>query len=399
MPEFSFQYAILLVALYFVLLLLVIAFVLRRHQGVRSCFPILVVLGLVIVVVYLLDPEKIYECRSTIPDQIRVAGHVTDSSNSPLNNHLVILYKGNEEIARDVTRFGRLQVDKQDQERDGYFELAAVNELQLNRCSMALDFKQDRYGNGLLGMANGTTYLWHNFEGIAAGTFQTLNHEEPKKTYTLVVLPSSLDHFPKELSFYSTYLDQNGKVAINAPIKTYMLSGNSIVENVTGFSIHASRLSTPPPDLSLPVLREVRDAWVVNGSTSEAPALSPIDPPIIDWDNCQGLLRSNATVPVSLIYFHEVQFQRGDYLNFDLAIAASKAAASLGFMQGQMATITEPVSVNAPAGIHRKYKVFWQDVWRTGSMSVDFGQNTAPVPFRARIGMAVNVQSIDVDCP
>lgn len=398
MPEFSVQYLILLVGLCLLLLLLVISFLLKRD--LRSCGLFLLGTGLIIIVGYVLDFGRLYQCAFTTPDQVRVGGHVNEYPNSPANNYLVILYREDEEAARFVTGNGRFAADRKDEQRDGLFELTVANESQLTRCSMLKDFKQDSNGLDFLWLGNKTIYLWHNFGDIEAGTYQFLNKEEPqKKRYTLVVLPNNVDLFPQEIKDYSTYLDQNREVAINIPIMTYTLVGNQPAEYKTEYYIHAGRLSNSPPGSSPPGERKVRDAWVEDGGTYETTSINLVDPPIIDRDNCMGSLPQIDSVPVSLIYIHEVQFQGNTNFGFDLGLAALKAAPSLGFTQGQMDTIVAQVSVDTPAGTHKKYKVFWQEVWRKGSLAVDFGQQINRVPFRARVGMDWSVQTLHVDCP
>jgi hypothetical protein len=311
----------------------------------------------------------------------------------------VILYKGEEEIDRSTTGNGRFAEDKVDESRDGYFELTVPNEFGYNRCSMSIDFNQDRSGYEVLGLGQKTVYMWHHFAELEAGTSQVLNDAERKKTYTLVALANKVNRYPQEIKDHTTYLDRDGEVAINLPIETYTYVGSSIEEHTSGFSIFAGRLSNDPPEISIVDVWNVREAWVVAGSTYDTTIPNNLEPHLIDRDNCTGSLPPNDPVRISSMYIHEVQFQENSNLSFNLAVAASKAAPTLGFTQGQLDTVEQSIVFDVPVGVYRKYKVYWQDVWRNGSLEVDFGGSKIQVPFRARIGMNWTIESLDVQCP
>ena len=381
-------------------LLLITVFLAKRRATRNGLLTFSGISLLVIFTSFWVEGLKIYQCAFSIPDQIRIAGHIENQSNSYPNNYLVILYRGNDELSRSITRHGNFDIDEKNEPRDGYFELTVPNEFQLTRCSMLMDFKEGRNGSGLMQFGNETVYLWHYFVDIVAGTYQPLNIETDERKYTLVVLPDNLNQFPREISIYPTYLDQNGKVAINVPIKTYTMMGDFITESTTGYFMHAGRLPETPQWPVFSVTREVRDAWVIDGNPilTERPSLFATV--TIDRDNCLGLLPINDFVPIRLNYIREVQFEENGSLNFNLGVAVSKAAPSLGFVQGQMDTVTAPVPVDVPAGSHTIYRLFWRDVWSIGTMVIDFGQsNNIRIPFRARTGMRWTIESYAVACP
>ena len=342
------------------------------------------------VVFMLLDPEKRIECASPAPEQIRLAGHITPKNNSSGNDFLVLLYRGDEEIARYITRSGRLPSEEED--REGYFMLTAANELGLTRCSEGVEFEQDRAGFD-------TTYLWRDFTSLEPGTSVILNKDEHRKTYQIIVLPQRVGRYPHEIRLYETYLDPRGSVAINVPIQIYRVEGTSTVDDPTGFYIHDGQLADTPQWSTFSTGDDVQDAWVVDSNPNFTESLSGLESHIIDFDNCGGTAAATGSEAVDLIYFKEVQFQQSPYLNFNPGVAASKAYRTLGFSQGQLDTVTANVPMYAPQGIFRKYKLFWKDVWATGTMLVDFGPSNIRIPFRARIGMTWTIESYDADCP
>ena len=393
MPPLYVLSFILLIGL-FLLLLLVTSFTLNRTRDWRSCLLPLLGLGLIVVIILFLDPKKRYECSIEVPDQIRVTGHLKGNST---NDYLVFLYKGDQEIDRFVTQNGR--PDPEQEARDGYFELTAANEFENTRCSMALAFEQESVGRNLLWLQNRTTYLWHHFGELDAGTVQPLNDDDRRKTYTLVVSADKVGPYPDEIVLYSTYLDRQKNLAINLPVKTYRMQGNAAVETMTGFFTHPGRLPETPQWPVFSITRDVRDAWVVDSNPLLTERRSPLESHIIDRNNCTGEHPQTDTVRIPLIYVKEVQFQESADLNFHLGVAASKSAGSLGFTQGQMATVVAPVPGDVPAGTFVKYKLFWHDVWSSGTMVIDFGPSNIRVPFRARTGMSWTIERYAVDCP
>jgi hypothetical protein len=394
MSQMYVQIFILLIGLFLILFIVVSSLILNKQPSIRSCLLSILAIGLIVITGFFLDLEKLYQCALKAPDQIRIAGYI--KGNSP-NGYLVFLYKDIEEIDRFVTLNGRL--DSEQEPRDGYFELTATNEFKLTRCSMLMDFEQSRVGYNFLSLQGKTTYLWRHFTELEPGVYQPLNDDEPRKMYSLVVSRHHVDSYPGEVELYSTYLDKDRAVAINVPVKTYSMTGNSPVETMTGYFIHSGRLAETPRWTSFSMAREVRDAWVVDINPVLSESLNNAEPPIIDRDNCLGLLPPTDIVPVSLMYTKEVQFQENTRLDFDLGTAASKLAPSLGFTQGQLYTVVADVPIDVPAGTHRKYKLFWRDMWSTGLVIVDFGQENIQLPFRARVGMTWSIEKYDVDCP
>jgi hypothetical protein len=248
-------------------------------------------------------------------------------------------------------------------------------------------------------MRNKTTYLWGNISGLEPGASLALNVNEPRKTYRLVVLPQRVGRYPHEIRLYATYRDSAENVAINVPVQKYRWEGSAIVATPTGFYIHPGRL---PETQQWPVYdldRAVKTAWVVNDNPSKMEIRNLQDTRIIDRNNCEGEQPLTDPGIESIVYIKELQFLESHELNFDLGIAASKAADSLGFTHGQLETYTATVPVYVPARTHLIYKLFWRDVWRTGMMVVDFGSSNIQVPFRARMWMNVEVEQYDADCP
>jgi len=350
--------------------------------------------ALILVLVALwMGSWKTFQCRYTVPSQIKLVGHIKDDSTPRPNHYPVMVYLGEEEIAKDVTRKGKFDADKKDKENDGYFELVINNDYQLTRCSLPIDFQQGRDGFDVLSFGQKSTYLWHNFSELEAGTPVPIKIEEPQKTYTLVVLPRNIDDFPKELAANPTYLDQNGKVTINVPIKIYP-EGNPQAENITEFFAHNNPASNSPV-----VEFEVRDAWVIDGSVIQVSGTTIADEEIIDIDNCTGATPVQTKYKRSSTYIHEVKFQSNAIPNYDLGIVALKASPSLGFTQGQIDTKEAIIDIDVPVRVHRKYKIFWQELWKTGQIQIDLGQQVIQLPFRARAEMNWYPQSFDVACP
>lgn len=396
--QFFKLFILLLIGLFFLVVLVVLSLTFNRNRDLKGCLvPFLFIALLAAAIFVVLDPEKLVECAFNPPEQIRLAGHITPKNNSSGNDFLVLLYKGDEEIARYITRSGRLSSEEED--REGYFELTAPNEVELTRCSAAVEFEQDRAGFDLLWMRNKTTYLWGNFSGLEPGASLALNDNEPRKTYHLVVLPQRVGRYPHEIRLYATFLDPGRNVAINVPVQTYRLEGTAALPSLTGFFARDSRLADTPQGPTFSTSNNVRDAWVVDSNPDLTQILSSYESRIIDRDNCAGDLPPEGSEPIELIYFKEVQFQEGPELTFHPGTAAFKAEHSLGFSQGQMATVTAEVPMYAPPGVFRKYKLFWYDTWAKGTMLVDFGPSNIRIPFRARIGMTWTIESYDVDCP
>jgi hypothetical protein len=158
-------------------------------------------------------------------------------------------------------------------------------------------------------------------------------------------------------------------------------------------------LSDTPQWPTFSTVEDVHDAWVENINPNFTETLSGYESHIIDFDNCGGSAAAEGFEAIDLTYFKEVQFQQGPYLNFNPGIAASKVERSLGFSQGQLETVTANVPIDAPPGSFRRYRLFWKDVWATGTMLIDFGPSNIRIPFRARSGMTWTIESYDVDCP
>ena len=361
-----------------------------RRESLGALFASWGVGIIVIAVAIWMGSWKMYQCAYTIPDQIKFVGHINDPSNPRPNRYLVILYLEDEEIARDTTRNGKFDVDKQDQQNDGYFELEAPNDFKLTRCSMPIDFKQDRAGGKWWSLGKKTTYLWHNFTDMEAGTSTPIKIEERKKKYTLVVLSGNKEKYPAEIS-NPTYLDKNGKVTINLPIKTYT-NDNSQPEVATGFFVH-----TNPPANSMEF--GVRDAWAIDGTIFIVAGTTIADDDIIDIDNCAGTAPIQKKEIKRFTYVHEVKFQTNANLNYDLGAVALKAGPSLGFTQGQIDTKEAMINIDVPTRAHKKYKIVWQELWKTGLISIDLGQQNVQLPFKALAEMNWYPQSFDVACP
>jgi hypothetical protein len=396
--QFIKLFILLLIGLFFLVVLVVLSLTFNRNRDLKGCLvPLLFIALLAAAILVFLDPEKLVECAFKPPEQIRLAGHITPKNNSSGNDFMVLLYKGDEEIARYITRTGRLPSEEED--REGYFELTAPNELGLTRCSAVVEFEQDRAGFDMLWMRNKTTYLWGNFSGLEPGNSQVLNDNEHRKTYRLVVLPQRVGRYPREIRLYKTFLDNGRNVAINVPVQTYRLEGTAAVPSLTGFFARGGQLPDSPQWPTFSFSENVRDAWVVDSNPDLTQVLSSYESRIIDRDNCAGDLPTEGSEPMELIYFKEVQLEEGPYLNFHPGTAAFKAEHSLGFSQGQMATVTAEVPMYAPPGVFRKYKLFWYDTWAKGTMLIDFGLRNTRISFRARTGMTWALESYDVDCP
>lgn len=398
MSQLLISFIILLVGLFFLALLVFLTFTFNRNRDLKGCLvPLLFIVLLAAAIFVVLDPEKLVECAFSPPEQIRLAGHISPKNNSSGNDFLVLLYKGDEEIDRDITRSGRLPSEEED--REGYFQLTAPNEVGLTRCSAAVEFEQDRSGFDMLWMHNKTTYLWGDFSGLEPGASRALNNNEPRKTYRLVVLPQRVGRYPHEIRLYETFRDPGGNVAINVPVQTYRMVGTTAVPSMTGFFARVGQLTDTPQWPTFPTPENVRDAWVVDSNPEVSQLPSSYESRIIDRDNCAGNLPAEGNEPIDLAYFKEVQFEAANGLIFHPGAAALKAEHSLGFSQGQMATVTAEVPLYAPPGVFRKYKLFWYDTWARGTMLIDFGLSNARIPFRARTGMTWTLESYDVACP
>jgi hypothetical protein len=374
------------------LLILVVLLVLlgyRRFAG-SGCVPLLA--GIFLLAGISIGGWELYQCEFNSPDQIKLAGHITDVSNPRPNNYLVILYLETEEIARDMTRLGQFDPDRKDAQNDGYFELTFPNEYELTRCEMPMKFRLSPLGNGL------PAFLWFRFEDLEAGATRPILIEERSKKYTLVVLPESVDHLPAEIA-NRTYLDRNGKVTINVPIKTYWTSGPSLHEISTAYTVH------PEPAMKLlqgglaPFTADVRNAWVVDGPPREIAGPTNADEYPLDINNCTGSTPIRMQVIKRLTFVHEVEFEAHASLNFDLGQAALIAGPSLGFSHGQIGVEEIPIAVDVPAGAHTIYMVYWHDLWKTGAINMAVGQGVDVVPFRARMGIQADVQPYPVHCP
>jgi hypothetical protein len=390
MSGFTIRIVILLVGF----VLVCVPTILERQRYSPVLFIAFLGPGLILIIVSLwMASWRIYQCAFTIPDQIKIVGHIRDDSNSRPNNYLVLFYLENDEIARNLTRMGKFEVDSHDQQNDGYFELTVPNEYQLNLCSMPIGFRQNSFGHAILGFGRKTTYVWRNFADVEVGKYIPINIDERKKKYTLVVLPSRMDNLPKEISDYPTYLDPGGNVAINVPLKTYTVAGNSEIETTTNDFVRVYQRG------SKPVGFEVRDAWVEDGNTKESIVSGMADNRIIDINNCAGPLPIKTQRTMSISYAHEVNFRTDANPNYDLGIVALKASASLGFTQGQIEIEKTVIDIDVPAGAHKKYKVIWQELWKEGVISIDLGQERVQLPFRAKNGLYPDVWSFAVDCP
>lgn len=355
--------------------------------------------GLVLFVTFLgLESWKWYQCRYTLPDEIKLVGHIYDEANSRPNNYLVILYREKEEIARDMTHLGKFAVDEEDEQNDGYFELTVPNEYQLTRCSMPEGFRQDHIGYDLPGPSNGTTFLWRNFEEIEAGTIERIDIEDRNKKYTLVVFPESVDHFPAEIA-NPTYLDQNGNVTINVEVMVYTMNGPNLSEFTTGQYVHTDSSEASAQGAMSPSLADVQYAWVIDGTTTVISGSPSADEDSVDRNNCMATTPLREKVIKRLTYIHQVKFEHNTSPNFDLAMAALKAGPSLGFMHGQMGTEEVEIDVDVPAGAHKIYMVYWYELWKTGKIKMAVGPGVVDMPFRALSGVNGNAVEFLVDCP
>jgi hypothetical protein len=228
---------------------------------------------------------------------------------------------------------------------------------------------------------------------MEAGKYMPINIKERNKKYTVVVLPSSTGDVPREVSENPTYLDPNGKVKINVPPETYTVAGNSPIEVTTNGFVDVYQ---GDPNL---IGLKVRDAWVESGSTSEIRGSGRPDNRIIDMDNCTSPLPIHTRKTMSISYMHDVNFQTNVNPIYDLGIVALKASTSLGFTQGQIEIEEAVIDIDVPAGAHKRYMTVWQEVWETGIMSIDLGQERVQLPFRARKGMDGHQETFEVGCP
>jgi hypothetical protein len=380
------------------ILLLVILIQGIRRGSTRRMLASSIGLGLVILAVTM-GNWKIYQCKFTVPDQIDVYGHVKGDSNSYLNGYMVLLYEGNVETANNITHRGSFTRNKKDKEDDGYFEFEIPN-TELTRCSLTGDFKQASFGRNYLWSRNKITYLAHDFNGLGPGANFRITLDEQKKKYTLIVLQRSAGDYPNEINIYHTYLDPTGSPAINIPIKTYIMYGDSAAETETGYYVEAHPLSTAASGALFPAMMEVRDAWVEDDKSN--PITPKIDPravgeEIIDIDNCTGSASIDKTETRSRVYIHEVQFEGTP--SYDLGQVAIKAAPSLGFAQGKIDIANATISMQVPAWTHMKYKIVWHDSWKPGKMRIDSGASNNSLTIRERIGLWWELVTYSVDCP
>ena len=393
---FAFRTILFLAGLIFLLVILIQGI---RRGSTRRMLASSIGLGLVILAVTM-GNWKIYQCRFTVPNEIDVVGHVKGNSGSYLNGYRVLLYEDNVEIANTLTQKGRFAGYKKDKENDGFFLFKIPNAHQFTRCSVADGFKQASTGRNILWFRNKSTYLWQDFNSLRPGTSLPISLDSQKPKYTLIVLPRGAGDYPNEINAYHTYLDPTGNPAINIPIKTYTMYGDSAAEIETGYYVEAHPLSNPTPGILFPLMMEVQEAWVEDDSAS--PITPKVDPRVIgeeilDMDNCTGSSPSYETKTISKVYVHEVQFEGAP--SYDLAQAAIKAAPSLGFVQGKIDTAQATISMSAPAWKHMKYKIVWHDLWKPGRMRIDSGATNNSLPIRARIGLWWVLEIFPVDCP
>lgn len=383
---------LILCSLGILILAVLLFFPLRSRVSQRGCVPIVAVIILVAAIG--IGGWELYRCEYYVPGLIRMAGHISDATNPRPNNYLVILYREGEEIARATTGLGQFDLDRQDAQNDGYFELIFPNEYHLTRCEMPGKFRLGPPTNGM------PASLWYRFKDLEAGDVEQLDIRDRGKRYTLVVLSESSDHFPPELA-YRTYLDPNGNVTLNLPIKTYRMDGLYLYENTTVYTVHPEpamnflqgglSTSTYPAD--------VRNAWVIDGTPRDIAGPSYADEFPLDINNCAGTSPVQKRVIKRLTFIHEVEFDDYARLNYDLAQAALKAGPTIGFSHGQIGVKEVPIDVDVPAGAHIIYMVYWHDLWKTGSINMAVGQGVDVVPFRARMGIHANVQPYPVHCP
>jgi hypothetical protein len=391
MEGFAIRTILFLVGLVFLLVILSIGIRQRSTGWILAASA-----GLILIIGSIwMGSWKTYQCRYTTPDQITVVGHVRDKTNSYLNDYLVILYRENEEMGRVLTYKGRFSGDKKDKENNGYFEFDIPNTDQFNRCSMAVDFSQYSSGHDFLWIENKTTYLWHNFDEIQADIYLPIEISGQKTKYTLEVLPSGKANLPPQIFQYPTYLNQNGKVTINALINAYTSEGTSAALNPTNFYAHTSQ----HPGLTMGG-REVRNAWVeANITTPDYAGPDIADNDVIDIDNCKGLSPIKKQQTKTLAFMREVQFRTGATQNYDLGLVALKASPSLGFTQGEVIPNEATVNIDVPAGAHKVYKITWHVYWKPGIIRVDSGQLTDEMPFRSSYIKYSDVWTENVSCP
>jgi hypothetical protein len=382
MSKFTIPYIIFLVIL---CLLLFLPRLLNKKVKLRyrllSYLGIFLILG---IVSYLMNVRKIYQCALEVPDQIRISGNINDHSHFYLNNYLILLYRDNIQIKSYVAVNDKFNIDNP---HNANFELIIPNEDRVTRCSMRMDFGQMSSGRNYLLFNNKTTYLLQNLTGIQSDANLTLNIDDRKKKYILKVLPSSQDTLQREISLYSTYLDQSGKVRVNVPIKTFSMQGNLPVEIATNYVVLQNLSLTPSPSETNPNGFDVRSAWVSN-PTYETSGAIIMDNSSINVNNCRGSSRIKQPVTAALAFMREVEFQTEvlpnyNLENYDLAMVALKASQSLGFTQGEIDTQEAIVDVDVPPGAYIIYKPIWQEVWEGGELEIDSGPEIIKLPFRA----------------
>ena len=381
------QIILFLIGLFLLLIFLMVG---KRRRSVPWIIIFPIGLGLVFFS-FLMPRLRIYQCKFTTPEKIEVYGHVKGDSKSYLNGYSVLLYEGNVEIANNITHKGSFARNKKDKEADGYFEFEIPNTGQLTRCSLAVDFKQT---------TTRRNYLWHDFNSLGPGANFRITLDGQAKIYTLAVLQKSAGEYPNEINIYHTYLDPTGTPAINIPIKTYTMYGDSAAEMESGYYVEAHPQSSANPGTMSPIMMEVRDAWVEDDSAN--PITPKIDPgavgeEIIDIDNCTGSAPIDKTETRTRVYLHEVQFQGSP--SYDLGQVAIKAIPSLGFVQGKIDTANATISMHVPAWTHMKYKIVWHNLWKPGKMRIDSGSSNNSIPMRAKIGLWWELIPFSVDCP
>jgi hypothetical protein len=385
MAGFAIRTILFLAGLIFLLVILIQGI---QHHSTNVILASSAGLFLVIGSVWL-GSWKIYQCAFTIPEEIRIAGHVRDRSNLYLNDHLVIVFREKEELGRDFTHPGNFVGDKKDEKNDGYFEFNIPNTDQLTRCSMVPDFRQASSGRGILGFGHQTIYIWHDFADVEADTYLQKKISDRKTEYILEVIPGSKANLPKEVFQYPTYLNQNGNVTIDAQIKTYTGQGISANEYFTNYYVHSRAAGSA-----------VRNAWVIaNSVPNETSGPDISDNESIDIDNCKGLSSIIGTQKKKLAFMREVQFEKNTSQNFDLGTVAFEAIPSLGFTPGEIVPNEATVDINVAAGEHKVYKITWHVYWKYGTMRVDSGQQTNDLLFRASYIKDWTVRSENVACP
>ncbi|MGE5377853.1 MAG: hypothetical protein ACM3XO_22560 [Bacteroidota bacterium] len=396
---FGFVFQIFIFLLGVIALLIAANLVINRDRW--RWVALSLVIGLIFIVTStLLDRSKSYQCKYVIPDQIKIAGHVRDKYNGAfVNNYMVLLFRDNAQVAKAVTFRGKFDGGGKDEENNGFFEFDIQNKDQLTRCSMEGGFQQTSSKPNFLGFGSLRPYLWRNLADLGSGAAFHLTKNGQEHKYTLVVSPGSVATYPKEINFYPAYLDPDDKVAINLPIKTYTPPGNQTRE--TGFFVQDYPEANTLLGLHQAIPFKVLDAWVAKITYQETIGSDVYDDELIDIDNCKNTSSQSLTVPKSITYIQEVQFQdTPDSRNYDLALVALKAAPSLGFKHGQLFTEEYSIPIDVPAQAHMKYQVFWREQWKEGVILANQGNaNPVSFPYRARKYMLPYTMPYQVACP